>query len=220
MADDNHEKDFQGSYFSFELDGVEVAYFTGVSGLSLEYDVINFKQTNGKMANEIKRPGKPKYSEVVFKRGFTADEKRRDFEYYDPITTGDSTLSAVVQSVVAAEVGYHEGAYDYFLQALFVDLANLHGNTVDGLHVASTGGVWAALVNGFGGTPAMELYLMYNSARTILEKQGVTIARSLVGSYVTSLDMAGCSITLVMMDDEMLRLWDTPVHTPGLRWGM
>ena len=82
---------------------------------------------------------------------FTAEEKRKDFEYYDPITTGDSTLSAVVQSVIAAEVGYHEVSYGYFLQALFVDLANLHRNTVDGLHVASTGGVWSALVNGFGG---------------------------------------------------------------------
>ena len=82
---------------------------------------------------------------------FTAEEKRKDFEYYDPITTGDSTLSAVVQSVIAAEVGYHEVAYGYFLQALFVDLANLHRNTVDGLHVASTGGVWSVLVNGFGG---------------------------------------------------------------------
>lgn len=76
------------------------------------------------------------------------------------------------------------------------------------------------LVNGFGGTPLMELYLMYNSARAILEKRGVTIARSMVGSYVTSLDMAGCSITVVMMDNEMLRLWDSPVHTAGLRWGM
>ena len=82
---------------------------------------------------------------------FTAQEKRKDFEYYDPITTGDSTLSAVVQSVVAAEVGYHEVAYGYFLDALYVDLANQHDNTVDGLHVASTGGVWSALVNGFGG---------------------------------------------------------------------
>jgi alpha,alpha-trehalose phosphorylase len=82
---------------------------------------------------------------------FTAAEKRADFEYYDPITTGDSTLSAVVQSIIAAEVGYHEVAVDYFLQALYVDLKNLHGNTVDGLHVASTGGVWSALVFGFGG---------------------------------------------------------------------
>ncbi|WP_343910909.1 glycoside hydrolase family 65 protein [Nocardioides aquiterrae] len=82
---------------------------------------------------------------------FTLEEKRADFEYYDPITTGDSTLSAVVQSVIAAEVGYHEAALNYFHQALYVDLVNLHGNTVDGLHVASCGGVWSALAFGFGG---------------------------------------------------------------------
>ena len=76
------------------------------------------------------------------------------------------------------------------------------------------------LVNGFGGTPSMELYLMYNSARKIFEKQGITVTRSLVGSYVTSLDMAGCSITLTMLDDETTRLWDAPVHTAALRWGL
>jgi alpha,alpha-trehalose phosphorylase len=82
---------------------------------------------------------------------FTAAEKRADFEYYDPITTGDSTLSAVVQSIVAAEVGYRDVAWKYFLQGLYVDLMNLHRNTVDGMHIASAGGVWAALVNGFAG---------------------------------------------------------------------
>ncbi|WP_091123034.1 glycoside hydrolase family 65 protein [Nocardioides terrae] len=82
---------------------------------------------------------------------FSLEEKRADFEYYDPITTGDSTLSAVVQSIIAAEVGYHEAALRYFHDALYVDLMNLHGNTVDGMHVASTGGVWSALVFGFGG---------------------------------------------------------------------
>ncbi|MBJ7359972.1 glycosyl hydrolase family 65 protein, partial [Nocardioides sp.] len=82
---------------------------------------------------------------------FTAEEKRADFEYYDPITTGDSTLSAVVQSIMAAEVGYHDVAWGYFLQGLYVDLMNLHDNTVDGLHVASAGGVWSALVFGFAG---------------------------------------------------------------------
>ncbi|MDH2414107.1 glycosyl hydrolase family 65 protein [Nocardioides sp. CER19] len=82
---------------------------------------------------------------------FSIEEKRADFEYYDPITTGDSTLSAVVQSIIAAEVGYHEAALRYFHDALYVDLMNLHGNTVDGMHIASTGGVWAALVFGFGG---------------------------------------------------------------------
>lgn len=75
-------------------------------------------------------------------------------------------------------------------------------------------------VNGFGGTPLMELYLMYNSARKIFEQNGVTVARSLVGSYVTSLDMAGCSITLTMLDDETTALWDAPVHTAALRRGM
>ncbi|OBQ95027.1 MAG: dihydroxyacetone kinase subunit DhaK [Mesorhizobium sp.] len=75
-------------------------------------------------------------------------------------------------------------------------------------------------VNGFGGTPSMELYLMYNSARKIFEKRGVTVTRSLVGSYVTSLDMAGCSITLTVLEDETTALWDAPVHTAALRWGM
>jgi len=82
---------------------------------------------------------------------FTLEQKRKDFEYYDPITTGDSTLSAVVQSIIAAEVGYHEVALRYFHDALYVDLDNLHGNTVDGMHIASTGGVWGGLVFGFGG---------------------------------------------------------------------
>ncbi|HEY6632847.1 MAG TPA: dihydroxyacetone kinase subunit DhaK [Rhizobiaceae bacterium] len=75
-------------------------------------------------------------------------------------------------------------------------------------------------VNGFGGTPSMELYLMYNSARKLLDKHGIRIARSLVGSYVTSLDMAGCSITVSMLDDRTTKLWDAPVHTAALRWGM
>ena len=74
------------------------------------------------------------------------------------------------------------------------------------------------LVNGFGGTPSIELYLMYNAARRILEKRGVSVARSLVGSYVTSLEMAGCSISLTMLDDNLTALWDGPVHTASLRW--
>ena len=75
-------------------------------------------------------------------------------------------------------------------------------------------------VNGFGGTPSMELYLMYHAAANLLAKQGLKIARSLVGSYVTSLDMAGCSLTVSAFDDEMMKAWDAPVHTAGLRWGM
>ncbi|WP_238998448.1 glycoside hydrolase family 65 protein [Nocardioides limicola] len=82
---------------------------------------------------------------------FTLEEKRANFEYYDPITTGDSTLSAVVQSIIAAEVGHQEAALKYFRACLHVDLMDLHRNTVDGLHIASAGGVWSALVFGFGG---------------------------------------------------------------------
>jgi dihydroxyacetone kinase-like protein len=74
------------------------------------------------------------------------------------------------------------------------------------------------LVNGFGGTPSMELYLMYDAARRILDGQGLKVARSLVGSYCTSLDMAGCSLTVTALDDELTRLWDAPVHTAALRW--
>ncbi|MGF3055906.1 glycoside hydrolase family 65 protein [Microbacterium sp. YY-01] len=82
---------------------------------------------------------------------FTPEQKRADFEYYDPLTTGDSTLSAVVQSILAAEVGYQDLARQYFEQALYVDLADLHHNASDGVHVASAAGVWTALVSGFGG---------------------------------------------------------------------
>ncbi|SNC62666.1 alpha,alpha-trehalose phosphorylase [Kytococcus aerolatus] len=85
---------------------------------------------------------------------FTDEEKRADFEYYDPITTGDSTLSGVVQSIIAAEVGYHRMAMDYFLRSLYVDLADAHANTVDGMHIASAGGTWSTLVCGFGGMRA------------------------------------------------------------------
>lgn len=77
-----------------------------------------------------------------------------------------------------------------------------------------------AFVNGMGATPLIELYVMYHEIATILGKNGVTIARSLVGPYITSLDMAGCSVTLLKADDDMLRLWDAPVRTPALRWGV
>lgn len=75
-------------------------------------------------------------------------------------------------------------------------------------------------INGFGGTPSMELYLMYQAAQVQLAKHGLRPARSLVGSYVTSLDMAGCSITVTMLDDEIAKDWDAPVHTAALRWGV
>jgi dihydroxyacetone kinase-like protein len=77
-----------------------------------------------------------------------------------------------------------------------------------------------AFVNGMGGTPLIELYLMYNEVHKILSGKNITVARSLVGNYITSLEMAGCSVTLLKADDELVRLWDAPVRTPGLRWGV
>lgn len=76
------------------------------------------------------------------------------------------------------------------------------------------------MLNGMGGTPLIELYLMYGEVAAILEKHGITIARNLVGNYITSLDMAGCSVTVLKANDEMIRLWDAPVNTAGLRWGV
>ena len=81
-----------------------------------------------------------------------------------------------------------------------------------------TGAPVLLLVNGFGGTPAMELYLMANAVRRVLAGRGIAVARSLTGNYVTSLEMAGCSVTLTALDDETLKLWDAPVHTSALRW--
>jgi phosphoenolpyruvate---glycerone phosphotransferase subunit DhaK len=75
-------------------------------------------------------------------------------------------------------------------------------------------------VNGLGGTPLTELYVVYRKALEIAAKHGLSVARSLVGPYMTSLEMAGCSITLLRLDDDLIKLWDAPVNTPGLRWGM
>jgi dihydroxyacetone kinase-like protein len=76
------------------------------------------------------------------------------------------------------------------------------------------------MVNGMGGTPLIELYIVYRKLAEICEAHGITIARNLIGDYITSLEMAGCSITMLKADDEILGYWDAPVKTPGLRWGM
>src|ERR671925_510858 len=77
-----------------------------------------------------------------------------------------------------------------------------------------------AFVNSIGGTPLIELYVMFNDLYNFLEKRGIEIARNLIGPYITSLEMAGASITLLRLDAELKRLWDAPVKTPGLRWGV
>jgi phosphoenolpyruvate---glycerone phosphotransferase subunit DhaK len=91
-------------------------------------------------------------------------------------------------------------------EAIFSDLEPPSGSNV------------LAFVNGLGGTPLIELYLVYNELAKQLEEQGVTATRSLVGNYITSLEMAGVSITILVLDDELTALWDAPVHTAALRW--
>jgi dihydroxyacetone kinase-like protein len=97
---------------------------------------------------------------------------------------------------------------EMLLEPIFSDLALKRGETV------------VAMLNGMGGSPLLELYVAYNSVSRILGGRGVNVARSLVGNYITSLEMAGFSVTLLRLDDELTRLWDAPVHTPALRWGM
>jgi phosphoenolpyruvate---glycerone phosphotransferase subunit DhaK len=75
-------------------------------------------------------------------------------------------------------------------------------------------------VNGMGGTPLIELYVVYNKVAKMCADRGITIERNLIGDYITSLEMAGCSVTILKLDDELIRLWDAPVHAPGLRWGV
>jgi len=75
------------------------------------------------------------------------------------------------------------------------------------------------MTNGMGSTPLIELYIAHNKLQKMLKERGIGIARTLVGNYITSLDMQGCSVTLMRADDELLKLWDAPVHTAGLRWG-
>jgi dihydroxyacetone kinase-like protein len=84
---------------------------------------------------------------------------------------------------------------------------------------APSGSNVLAFVNGLGGTPTIELYVIYNELAKQLKERGLTATRSLVGDYITSLEMAGASITLLKLDDELTELWDAPVHTPALRWG-
>lgn len=108
---------------------------------------------------------------------------------------------ATVPLAPAAEIA------DQLLTPILADLPFARGDEV------------LALVNGMGATPLIELYLMYGEVQRILEGHGVRVVRPLVGNQITSLDMAGCSVTLLRADDELVRLWDAPVDTPALRWG-
>jgi len=141
---------------------------------------------------------------------FSIEQKRADFQYYDPITTGDSTLSGVVQSIIAAEVGYRDLALRYFHSSLFVDLADLHGNTADGVHVASTGGVWNALVYGFGGMRDYEGVVTFDP-RLPDSWQGLSFPLTLRGVRVM-VELTIEQIRFTVVDGGSAELWVRGQH--------
>ncbi len=134
---------------------------------------------------------------AMFLRGehFSVEHKRRNFDFYDPITTGDSSLSACVQGVVAASVGYDELALDYFNRALYLDLTDSHHNTADGVHIASCGGVWAGVVHGFAGMVDHGEYLTF-APRLPSKWERLTLHLRRHGSLLrVELDREGCTLT-------------------------
>ena len=137
---------------------------------------------------------------------FPVEQKRRNFDFYDPITTGDSSLSACVQAVVAAEVGYDELAFEYFTRALHLDLCDSHGNTADGVHVANAGGVWAGIVHGFAGMVEQGDYLEF-SPRLPAAWQGLSFHLLRHGARMrVELDHDGLTLTVLTGSGVPVRL--------------
>lgn len=129
---------------------------------------------------------------------FTAEEKQRAFDFYDPITTGDSTLSACVQGIMAAEVGYSDVALKHFTEALFIDLDNSHGNTIDGVHIASTGGIWSSLVCGFAGMRDQG-ELLHFDPRLPSEWEGLSFRLKIRGRLL-AVDLVPGAISLALVE--------------------
>jgi alpha,alpha-trehalose phosphorylase len=153
---------------------------------------------------------------------FTDEQKRRNFDFYDPITTGDSSLSACVQGIMAAQVGHADLAWDYFRRSLYLDICDVHRNTADGVHIANCGGVWAGVVHGFAGlvetgevlrfTP--RLPTAWARTRFHLHRHGSTLRVELTpdGCDLTLVD--GVGIPVGVGDDEFLVTAESPLHIP------
>jgi alpha,alpha-trehalose phosphorylase len=151
------------------------------------------------------------------------EEKKRNFDYYDPLTTRDSSLSSCIQSIVAAEIGYADKAFDYFVDAALVDLADIGGNVIDGVHIASMGGTWMALVYGFGGMRDHDGRLSFRPRlperwsrlcfRLTVRGQRIEVDVDREGTTYTLREGPGLAIT---HEGEELRLSpDSPVRLPA-----
>lgn len=144
---------------------------------------------------------------MYLRRGhFSTEQKRRNFDFYDSMTTGDSSLSACVQAIVAADIGHEDVALDYFTKALYLDLCNTHGNTSDGVHIASCGGVWAGMVHGFGGVIEHGTHLelrprvpaAWGKISFHLQRQGavISVTADANGATVTVVEGASTKLTV------------------------
>jgi alpha,alpha-trehalose phosphorylase len=134
---------------------------------------------------------------------FSADQKQRNFDYYDPLTTGDSSLSACIQSIVAAEIGYDEAALDYLRYGLLMDLANVGGNVKDGCHIASMGGTWMAVVYGLAGLRDHGGKLVFNT-RPLVRKLRFSLT---VRGRRLEVDIADGQVSYQLARGEELTIW-------------
>lgn len=153
---------------------------------------------------------------------FTDEQKRRNFEFYDPITTGDSSLSACVQGIVAAQVGYEKLAVDYFHRALYLDICDAHANTADGVHIANCGGVWAGIVHGFAGmtedgdvlTFAPRLPASWSAARFRIRRHDSAMQVELTTDGCTLTHIAGLGVPVRDRDVDVVITPGTVHHVP------
>ena len=153
---------------------------------------------------------------------FTLEQKKRNFDYYDPLTTGDSSLSASVQSIAASEIGYADKAYAYFRYAALMDLANVRGNVQDGVHLASIGGTWMALVYGFGGMRDQGGHLSFSPRlpaqwerlKFPLMTQGMSLVVDIQQESVTYLLRRGSSVNISHQGEEVQLTVGVPCTRP------
>jgi len=153
---------------------------------------------------------------------FSAEEKKLNFEYYDPLTTGDSSLSACIQSIVAAEIGDSEKAMKYARYAVLMDLADVGGNVRDGCHIASMGGTWMVMVYGFagmrdhGGRLSFHPHLprQLRKLKFPLEIKGQELIVEMGEDTATYLLRKGAGLTIVHEGEEVLLGKGEPVILP------
>ena len=153
---------------------------------------------------------------------FSDEQKLRNFDFYDPITTGDSSLSACVQGIIATHVGHRQLAIDYFHRALYLDICDVHENTADGVHIANCGGVWAGIVHGFAGMTETGEFLTFaprppdgwRAARFRLQRHGSTLEAELTPDGITLTHVDGLGVPVRHADETTVITAGTVLQIP------